>query len=80
MQTPTPTLTDRPKVITYEIERARDGSYSITYFSIDENKWLAVRLTSTEQTFFHVLIAKTTNLMMAVSAIDSLINRQPPRS
>ena len=58
MQTPTPELTARPQRIVYEIERARDGSYSITFFSPDENKWLAVRLTAAEQTFFYVLIAK----------------------
>ena len=70
MQTPTQTLTARPQRITYEIERARDGSYSITFFSPDENKWLAVRLTSTEQTFFHVLIAKI-NERLLQARIDS---------
>ena len=73
MQTPTPTLTARPQRITYEIERARDGSYSITFFSPDENKWLAVRLTIAEQTFFHVLIAKVNERIMQ-EKIDSGAN------
>ena len=70
MQTPTAALTARPQRITYEIERARDGSYSITFFSPDENKWLAVRLTIAEQTFFHVLIAKI-NERLLQARIDS---------
>lgn len=70
----------RPQAVTYEIQRARDGKYCITYFSVFDNKWLSAELTASERAFFLVLIQKVGDRILQ-SQIDAQTDaNNPPTS
>ncbi|OIR02761.1 hypothetical protein GALL_152150 [mine drainage metagenome] len=67
----------RPQTVMYEIQRARDGKYCITYFSAFDNKWLSAELTAAERVFFLVFIQKVGDRILQ-SQIDAQTDANNP--